>query len=78
MISSFAPARWLNVSNAYEADGTVRGHIRLSAKQTKGSEARTVLLNQRMQDEQRLYARMLTQGKSAAIREQVGQADEPQ
>jgi integrase/recombinase XerD len=50
----------VRVSDAYEADGTVRDHIRLSAKQTKGSEARTVLLNQRMQDELGLYARTLT------------------
>ena len=43
----------LRVSDAYEADGTVRDHIRLSAKQTKGGEGRTVLLNERMQDELR-------------------------
>jgi integrase/recombinase XerD len=50
----------LRVSDAYEADGTVRDHIRLAGHQTKGSEARTVLLNQRMQDELGLYARTLT------------------
>jgi integrase/recombinase XerD len=49
----------LKVMDAYEADGTVRDHIRLSAKQTKGSEARTVLLNERMRDELRLHARTM-------------------
>lgn len=43
----------LRVSDAYEADGTVRDQIRLSAKHTKGGEGRTVLLNERMQDELR-------------------------
>ena len=41
----------LRVADAYEADGTVRDHIRLTSDQTKGSEARTVLLNERMRDE---------------------------
>lgn len=50
----------LRVSDAYETDGTVRDHIRLTSEQTKGSEGRTVLLNERMQDELRLYARTLT------------------
>lgn len=50
----------LRVSDAYEADGTVRDHIRLSSTQTKGSEARTVLLNAQAQEELRLYARTLT------------------
>ena len=50
----------LKVMDAYEADGTVRDHIRLSVKQTKGGEGRTVLLNERVQDELRLYARTLT------------------
>ena len=49
----------LKVMDAYEADGTVRDHIRLSAKQTKGGEARTVLLNAQAQEELRLYARTL-------------------
>lgn len=37
----------LSVSDAYAADGTVCDHIRLLAKQTNGSGARTVLLNER-------------------------------
>ena len=56
MLSCWLACGWreiaaLSVSDAYEADGTVRDHIRLSSKQTKGSEARTVLLNERMQEE---------------------------
>ena len=35
----------LKVMDAYEADGTVKSQIRLAKHQTKGSEARTVLLN---------------------------------
>ncbi len=57
----------VRVSDAYEADGMVRDHIRLSAKQTKGSEGRTVLLNERMQDELRLYARTLTRKGSQPL-----------
>jgi len=44
----------LSVSDVYEADGTVKDGIRLSSAQTKGSEARTVLLNVQAQEEMRL------------------------
>jgi integrase/recombinase XerD len=49
----------LTVSDVYEADGRVKEQIRLSPTQTKGSEARTVLLNNHAQEEMRLYARTL-------------------
>ena len=50
----------LRVSDVYEADGTVKAHIRLSSSQTKGGEARTVLLNAQVQEELRVYSRTLT------------------
>ena len=50
----------LTVSDVYEADGRVKEQIRLSPTQTKGSEARTVLLNNHAQEEMRLYARTLS------------------
>ena len=50
----------LKVSDVFEADGRVKEQIRLSSMQTKGSEARTVLLNANAQEELRLYARTLT------------------
>lgn len=50
----------LKVCDAYEADGTVKDNIRLSSAQTKGSEARTVLLNAQAQEELRIYARTLS------------------
>jgi integrase/recombinase XerD len=50
----------LSVSDVYEADGTVKAQIRLSSSQTKGAEARTVLLNAAAQEELRVYARTLT------------------
>ena len=49
----------LKVSDAYEADGSVKAQIRLAKHQTKGSEARTVLLNAQAQEELRNYARTL-------------------
>ena len=49
----------LKVMDAYEADGSVKAQIRLSKHQTKGSEARTVLLNAQAQEELRSYARTL-------------------
>ena len=49
----------LRVSDVYEADGRVKEQIRLSSAQTKGGEARTVLLNAPAQEEMRLYARTL-------------------
>lgn len=50
----------LRVSDVFEADERVKDQIRLSSTQTKGSEARTVLLNVQVQEELRLYARTLT------------------
>lgn len=50
----------LRVSDVYEADGRVKEQIRLSVAQTKGNEARTVLLNTHVQEELRLYARSLS------------------
>jgi integrase/recombinase XerD len=50
----------LKVYDVYEADGTVKDSIRLSSAQTKGSEARTVLLNAQAQEELRIYARTLS------------------
>ena len=49
----------LRVSDVYEADGRVKEQIRLSSMQTKGGEARTVLLNAPAQEEMRFYARTL-------------------
>jgi integrase/recombinase XerD len=50
----------LKVSDVYEADGRVKEQIRLSSTQTKGSEARSVLLNAQAQEELRIYARTLS------------------
>lgn len=50
----------LTVGDVYEADGSVKAQIRLSKDQTKGSEARTVLLNAQAQEELRIYARTLS------------------
>lgn len=50
----------LRVNDAYEADGTVKPQIRLDGSQTKGGEARTVLLNAQAQEELRQYARTLS------------------
>lgn len=50
----------LKVSDAYETDGTVKAQIRLGRHQTKGSEARTVLLNAQAQEELQLYARTIS------------------
>ena len=49
----------LKVSDVFEVDGRVKEQIRLSSAQTKGAEARTVLLNANAQEELRLYARTL-------------------
>lgn len=49
----------LKVSDVYEANGKVRDHIRLSKDQTKGSEARTVLLNAQVQAELITYSHTL-------------------
>jgi len=57
----------LKVSDVFEADGRVKEQIRLSSTQTKGSEARTVLLNAQVQEEMRLYARALTRKGDAPL-----------
>jgi integrase/recombinase XerD len=49
----------LKVSDVYEVDGAVKDQIRLAKHQTKGSEARTVLLNAQAQEELRTYGRTL-------------------
>ena len=49
----------LRVCDAFEADGNVKPQIRLDKAQTKGGEARTVLLNAAAQGELSQYARML-------------------
>jgi integrase/recombinase XerD len=49
----------LRVSDVLTPEGTVRNEIQLTAAQTKGSEARTVLLNTQMQGELAIYLRTL-------------------
>ena len=45
----------LRVADVLASDGTIRNQFTLSPEQTKGSESRTVLLNQRMQAELAAY-----------------------
>lgn len=47
----------LKVNDVIEADGRVKEQIRLAVEQTKGSEARTVLLNVQAQAELRQYVK---------------------
>ena len=49
----------LGVSDLVAADGTVRAQVQLSSAQTKGNEARTVLLNTQVQSEIADYVRKL-------------------
>ena len=49
----------LRVSDVLAADGSVRSQVQLSAAQTKGNEARTVLLNTQVQSEIAEYVRKL-------------------
>jgi integrase/recombinase XerD len=49
----------LRVSDVLTPEGAVRNEIQLTAVQTKGSEARTVLLNMQLQGELEIYLRML-------------------
>lgn len=49
----------LTVADVYEVGGNPRDSIRLNKHQTKGSEARTVLLNVQVQEELRTYAKTL-------------------
>ncbi|MFC3095899.1 site-specific integrase [Alteromonas sediminis] len=45
----------LKVSDVYEADGTVKEIVNLSASQTKGGNSRQVIINQKMQKLLRVY-----------------------
>jgi len=49
----------LRVSDVLTPEGAVRNEIQLTAAQTKGSEARTVLLNIQLQGELEIYLRTL-------------------
>ena len=49
----------LQVSDVLTSEGTVRNEIQLTAAQTKGSEARTVLINTQLQGELEIYLRTL-------------------
>ena len=49
----------LRVSDVLTPEGAVRNEIQLTAAQTKGSEARTVLLNTQLQGELETYLRTL-------------------
>jgi len=49
----------LRVSDVLTLEGAVRNEIQLTAAQTKGSEARTVLLNMQLQGELETYLRTL-------------------
>ena len=51
----------LNVGDVVDADGNVRNEIQLTAAQTKGDTARTVLLNAQAQAEISIYVRTLKQ-----------------
>lgn len=57
----------LQVSDVFEADARVKEQIRLVSTQTKGSEARTVLLNSQAKEEMRVYARTLTRKADAPL-----------
>ena len=50
----------LKVVDVYDAECNPRDHIRLNKYQTKGAEARTVLLNAQAQEELRAYCKTLT------------------
>lgn len=50
----------LKVSDVYELDDRVKEQIRLTKHQTKGNEARTVLLNAQMQEELQRYSYTLS------------------
>lgn len=49
----------LRIADVIDADGHVRSEIQLKPEQTKGSKARTVLLNTQLQSELACYLRML-------------------
>ncbi len=49
----------LKIADVLTPEGAVRNEIQLTAAQTKGSEARTVLLNMQLQGELEIYLRTL-------------------
>jgi integrase/recombinase XerD len=49
----------LRISHVLTPEGAVRNEIQLTAAQTKGSEARTVLINTQLQGELEIYLRTL-------------------
>jgi integrase/recombinase XerD len=57
----------LKVDDVLTMEGEVRGSIQLSAEQTKGSEARTVLLNAQLQDEVGGYLDRLPERSKAPV-----------
>lgn len=68
----------LKVCDVCEADGAVKDSIRLAKDQTKGSEARSVLLNAQAQEELRMYARTLNRtGDQPLFVSKLGKAMSP-
>lgn len=53
----------LSVADVVDAEGRIRSHIQLSAAQTKGDVARTVLLNAQAQTELSIYLNTVTKPK---------------
>lgn len=49
----------LRVADVLDADGNVRGELRLQAHQTKGNVGRVVFINERLQKELAAYARSM-------------------
>lgn len=62
----------LRVEDVLAADGSVREQIQLSAAQTKGNEARTVLLNTQVQSELADYLRKHKPKSSALFVSKIG------
>lgn len=56
----------LRVGDVLDADGNVRGELRLGAHQTKGNVGRVVFINDRLQKELAVYARTLRSREAAA------------
>ncbi len=52
-IGEVAALRWADVVGS---DGSIKSEVRLTASQTKGRRARTVLIPERLRDQLRLYA----------------------
>ncbi len=57
----------LKVNDVFEADGRVKEQIRLAVGQTKGPEARTVLLNVQAQTELKQYANCINQNSNEPL-----------